>query len=294
MRRFHLVPDLRTVLSLLWAGGALAIGARLALAVILVMALPSRLAAASSTPTRYVALGDSLAWGDGASDPQTTGYVALLADYFAGMPHGGAKQLANLSVRGETTASFLDGQLAAAMAAIGDPTTDTRVVTLSLGGNDVGALLNDPSDICLADPAGAECRTLVAAALQGAADRFPVVVGSVMAALAADEGDERVFLMTVFNPFGGVGGPYEEAIDAVLLGVDLRIDCAAAATDPTSAGLNDIIACTGAALGATVVDAYPVIGDDALALTHIGEGTLDTHPNDMGYELLAKAHRVAS
>ena len=67
-----------------------------------------------------------------------------------------------------------------------------------------------------------------------------------------------------------------------------------AATDPTAAGLNDMIACTGWAFGATVVDAYPVIGDDALALTHIGEGTLDTHPNDTGYELLAKAHRLAS
>lgn len=294
MRRFHLVPDLRTILSLLWAGGALAIGSRLALAAILVMAVPSPAAAGSSTPTRYVALGDSLAWGDGASDPQTAGYVALLADYFAGMPHGGAKELLNLSVRGETTASFLDGQLAAAMAAIGDPTTDARVVTLSLGGNDVGALLNDPSDVCLADPAAAACRVLVAAALQGAAERFPVVVASVMGALAADDGDERVYVMTVYDPFGGVGGPYEDAIDGVLLGGDLRIDCAVAATDPTAAGLNDIIACTGWAFGATVVDAYPVIGDDALALTHIGESTLDTHPNDTGYELLAKAHRLAS
>jgi lysophospholipase L1-like esterase len=292
MRRFHLVPDLRTILSLLWAGGALAIGSRLPLAAILAMALPSPAAARTSTPTRYVALGDSLAWGDGASDPQATGYIALLADYFAGMPHGGAKELVNLSVRGETTTSFLEGQLAAAMAAIGDPTTDTRVVTLSLGGNDVGALLNDQSDVCLADPAGAECRMLVAAALQGAAERLPVVVGSIMAALAADDGDERVYVMTDFNPFGGVGGPYEAAIDGVLLGADLRIDCAAA-TDPTMAGLNDIIACTGVALGATVVDAYPVIGDHALALSHIGEGTRDRRPNDAGYQLLAKALRLA-
>ena len=46
--------------------------------------------------------------------------------------------------------------------------------------------------------------------------------------------------------------------------------------------------------GMTVVDAHPVIGDDALTLTHIGEGTLDTHPTDEGHALLAKAHRQAT
>jgi lysophospholipase L1-like esterase len=293
MRSFR-YPGHRIVLALVWATTALVTRGRIPLAAVLVLALASPVAAAAPAPTQYLALGDSLAWGDGASDPATTGYVPLLADYFAGMPHGGAKGLANLAVRGETTASFLAGQVGAAMAAIGDPSSDTRVVTLSLGGNDVGALLNDPSDICLADPTGDECRALVAVALQGAAQRFPVAVGSIMAALAADEGDERVFVMTVFNPFGGLGGPYETAIDVVLLGSDLEIDCTAAGTDPTAAGLNDIIACTAMAFGATVVDAYPVIGDQALELTHIGEGTLDTHPNDAGYALLAKAHRLES
>lgn len=249
---------------------------------------------AAEPPTRYVAVGDSLAWGDGASTPTETGYVALLADYFAGAPHGSAKSLLNFAVRGETTASILDGQVGAAMAAIGDPSTDTRVVTLSLGGNDVGALLNDPGDPCVQDPTSLTCRLLVAGALQGVAERFPVVLGSISAALAADDGSERLYVMTVYNPFGGLGDPYESAVDAVLVGSDLAIDCGAAATNPTAAGLNDIISCTALAFGATVVDAYPVIGDDALALTHIGEGTFDTHPNDDGYALLAKAHRLAS
>jgi lysophospholipase L1-like esterase len=268
---------------------------RLSVAAATFIALGCSVPAGAAEPaTRYVALGDSLAWGDGASSPTETGYVALLADYFAGTPHGAAKSLAHLAVRGETTASFLDGQVTAAMAAIGDASTDTRAVTLSLGGNDVGALLNDPGDACVQDPTSLSCRLLVAGALQGAAERFPVVVGSISAGLAADDGDERLYVMTVYNPFGGLGGPYEGAVDAVLLGSDFAIDCAAAATDPTAAGLNDIIACTGRAFGATVVDAYPVIGDHALALTHIGEGTFDTHPNDQGYALLAKAHRLAS
>lgn len=297
MRRHRYTSYIRAVLALAWGAAALAAPGRLApvLAAVLAASVTMPAVAAAPMPTSYLALGDSLAWGDGASDPETTAYVPLMADYFAGEPHGGAKRLTNLAVRGETTESFiLGGQLSAAVAAISDPTTDTRVVTLALGGNDVGALLNDPSDICLQDPIGLACQTLVVEALQGVADRYPFILGSIMAVLAADDGDEQVFVMTVYNPFGGLGAPYEDPIDRVLLGSDGVIDCEAAGTDPAAAGLNDIIACTAYALGATVVDAHAVIGDEALLLTHIGEGTLDTHPNDEGYALLAKAHRLAA
>lgn len=273
----HPSRRIRTALIVLWVATALA------------MAAPVSAAAPS---TSYVSLGDSLAWGDGASVPAETGYTALLADYFAGMPHGGAKSWTNLSVRGETTTSYLAGQASAAAAAIGDPATDVRVVTVSLGGNDVGALLNEPTDTCVQNPASAECQALVVAALQGAAQNYQFVLGSLAMALAADEGDERVYVMTVYNPFGGLGAPYEPAVDAVLLGTDLAINCQP--PDPSGFGLNDIIACTAMQLGMTVVDAYPVIGDNALSLTHIGEGTLDTHPTDAGHALLAKAHRLAT
>lgn len=297
MRRHRYTSYLRAVLTLAWGAAALAASGRLApvLAGVLAASVTMPVVAAEPARTSYLALGDSLAWGDGASDPQTTAYVPLLADYFAGVPHGGAKSLTNLAVRGETTESFiLGGQLSAAVTAISDPSTDTRVVTLALGGNDVGALLNDPSDLCLQDPTSLACQALVVEALQGVAARYPFVLGSIMAALTADDGDEQVFLMTVYNPFGGLGQPYEGPIDTVLLGSDGVIDCGAAGTDPTAAGLNDIIACTAYAFGATVVDAYAVMGDDALLLTHIGEGTLDTHPNDDGYARLAKAHRLAA
>ena len=258
----------------------------------LALAIASPTAAAASQPTAYLSLGDSLAWGDGASVPDETGYTALLADYFAGIPHGGAKTWTNLAVRGETTASYLAGQAVAALGVIADPTTDTRVVTVSLGGNDVGALLNDPSDACFQNPASPECQALVAGALQMASQNYRFVLGSLALALAADEGDEQVYVMTVFNPFGGLGAPYQQAVDVALLGTDLGIDCQSA--DPMAYGLNDIIACTAMQLRMTVVDGYGAIGDSASTLTHIGEGTLDTHPNDRGYELLAKAHRLAT
>jgi hypothetical protein len=217
--------------------------------------------------------------------------VPLTADYVAGKPHGGAKQLTNLAIGGETTASFLAGQLNGALAAIADPTTDVRVVTLSVGGNDLLDLLNDPGDPCVADPGSETCQALVAGALQGVASRLPVIIGSINAALASDDGDERILVMTVYNAFGGTGSAFELPVDAALLGADVRIDCAALGTDPRNAGLNDVIACTAMALGATVVDSYAVIGDQALALTHIGDAGFNIHPNDDGYALIAKAHR---
>jgi hypothetical protein len=64
-------------------------------------------------------------------------------------------------------------------------------------------------------------------------------------------------------------------------------------TDPAKAGLNDIVACTSASFGAVVVDGNDVIGDDALALTHIGDPGFNIHPNDDGYAAIAKAHRRA-
>jgi lysophospholipase L1-like esterase len=278
MRTQHPSGRIRAALVIVWVTAALVVA--------------SPVGAASPPTTLYVSVGDSLAWGDGASVPTDTGYTALLADYFAGTPHGGAKAWTNLAVRGETTTSFLGGgQLGATFAAIGDPSTDTRVVTVSLGGNDVGALLNDPGDACVQDPFGLACQVAVVGALQTAGQNYPFVLGSIAAALAAEDVDpEQVFVMTVHNPFGGLGAPYEGPVDGVLLGTDGQIDCA----NQAGFGLNDIIACTALAFGMTVVDGYGAIGDNALTLTHIGEGTFDTHPNDLGYELLAKAHRLAS
>jgi lysophospholipase L1-like esterase len=254
------------------------------------IAIPTR---AAEAPTTYLALGDSLAWGDGASDPSTTAYAPLLADYFAGQPHGGAKNAVNLAVRGETTSSFLAGQVGAAMAHISDPSTDVRVVTLSIGGNDLLDLLNEPTDACVRESTSVMCQVLVATALGGVAERLPVILGSLAATLAGDPGGARIHVLTLYNPFGGTGSPFEAAVDAALLGSDMRIDCAALQTNPTAAGLNDILACTSMAFGATVVDSYPVIGDRALELTHIGDPGFNIHPNDAGYELIARAHRAS-
>jgi lysophospholipase L1-like esterase len=258
---------------------------------VLVVALPA--SAAPPTPTVYLALGDSLAEGQGASDPDAAGYVPLFADYVAGTPHGDAKNLVNLGYGGETTTSFLaGGQFGSALAVIADPSSDVRVVTLSLGGNDLLNLLYTDTP-CATNPGSLECTTLVASVLQGVATNYAQLVGSLAYALTVDdEGPEDVYVLTLFNPFTGIGGPYEPAIDFALLGFDGVVDCTALA-NPMNAGLNDIMACTAAAVGWKVVDGYALFGDRAIELTHMAGGTFDFHPNDLGYAVLADGHRLA-
>ena len=256
-------------------------------------------AAAAPTRTLYLALGDSLAVGDGASDMASTAYVPLMADYFAGKPHGNVKRMVNLAIGGETTGSFMaahagpTSQLDTAVAAILDTATDTRVITLSISGNDLLDLLNEPTDPCVADPTGLVCQGQVAAALYGVSTNLPGILGTLSAALAAEDDDpEQVYVLTLYNPFGGTGSPYEVPIDYALLGADLTVDCTALG-NPANTGLNDIVACTAMAFGGVVIDGYAVIGDNALALTHIGDPGFNIHPNDDGYAAIAKAHRAA-
>lgn len=251
-------------------------------------------AAANRTPTIYLALGDSLAWGDGASVPAHNGYVPRLAGYFHGASHGGADRLVNLAVRGETTSSMMapGGQLAQALAVISDPTTDVRMVTLSIGGNDLLNLINDPTDPCLVDFTSPTCQGMIATELTGVATRLPQILGSLKAGLAADPGEEKIFVTLLYNPFGGTGSPLEVPIDVGLRGTDMTINCAANAVDPMKVGLDDVVGCTAMAFGAIVVDLYPAFGDRALQLTHMSEG-FNVHPNNRGYALIARLHRVA-
>jgi len=253
----------------------------ISLAFTLVVTGPPRVAAAA-TPEVYLALGDSLAVGVGASNIHTT-YVQRLFTYYRGAVS--VDTLVNLGVGGETSASF-GPQLARALATIGDPATDARVVTLDIGGNDaLGTLFGDPA--CVADRTSPTCQAAMAATLAAFATNYATILATVNAALAADPGDEQVYVMTYYNLWGGTGDPLEALADTLLLGADLTIDCAANASDPTKVGLNDLIACIAMASGAVVADVYGAFDDRALVLTHVADA--DIHPTDAGYATITKA-----
>jgi len=268
------------------AGAVLALG----LAALLALLPAGSATAAATKQDVYLALGNSLAVGVGATKPERLGYVPRL--FHEVRPNLKVRRLVNLARSGETSATFIaGGQLAGAVAAIADLTNEVRLVTLDIGGNDLLALLVAPGSPCVADPRGALCRQAMALALAQFIPNYTTSLATLRQALEAQPGAERLAVMTYYNPWSGTGSPYEAAVDVALLGGDRTVDCAAAAADPANAGLNDLIACIGRRYGATVVDVYPLFVGRGPTLTHVAAG--DIHPTDAGHLVIAGAFQRA-
>ena len=270
----------------------------LGLAVLLALSPTGSATAGTTAQGLYLALGDSLAVGVGATDPGRLGYAPRLSR--EGSPQLQVSRLVNLARGGETSATFIaGGQLASAVAASADQTTEVLLVTLDIGGNDLLALLATPDSPCAADPQGPPCGQAVAAALAHFAPNYATILATLQQALEARPGGGHLAVMTYYNPWSGTGSPHEAAADAALLGSDRAVSCAEAVADPATglapvdlnAGLNDLITCIGLRYGATVADVYPHFAGKGQALTHIASG--DIHPTDAGYLAIADAFQRA-
>jgi acyl-CoA thioesterase I len=237
-------------------------------------------AEARETPGRgtYLALGDSLAVGVGASSPSELGYVGRIAAAFPDVT------LRNLAVSGETSASLISGgQLDLALDAIRTADPPVSLVTLDIGGNDLLRLLwTEP---CASAPGTDGCRQLVLMTVMQFEQNYQRILVDVSDALGRHAPDARVVVLTYFNPFSGTDASHESAADLALLGTDGVVDCARAGI--TERGMNDVIACVAADFGFSVVDVHPLFEGLGLELTHIGSD--DIHANDRGYEVIAGA-----
>jgi lysophospholipase L1-like esterase len=253
---------------------------------IAVMGWTGGVSAYQATPDYYLAVGDSVAVGQGASVPERFGYAGLFNQFYQA-DHPGEEGLANVAVPGETSASFLSGQMARALETINDPDTEIKVVTLTLGISDLLPVFR--TEPCASDPGGAACQKAVATARTTFVNNYLSILAQLNLALAQDPGEGRVLVTTYYNPFDGTDNPLEGPVDAALLGNDgtVNFDCAADPEEPNKLGFNDIIACSGGTLGAEIIDVYPLFNDAAPALTHIAEG--DIHPNNDGYRAIADA-----
>jgi len=215
----------------------------------------------------YLALGDSFAAGSGASDAAATSYVGLVGAAL-GDRYGETLETRNLADGGATTQSLIDGQLHAATEAL--RAGDVRLVTITIGGNDLNELQSSPDTAaCLVDVASPACP--VAELLAGTEERLDTILSELRAA-----GPETVMVMELYpNLFSGTGHVFEEAAeDAFTM-------------------LNEVIA--------RVTERYDVVLADPRApfvgggreLTHLLDATPDAHPNDAGHRAIAEAFLAA-
>ncbi len=223
-------------------------------------------------PTYYLAIGDSLVEGEGATDPATSAFAPLFLEHLVEAADSGARlRMLNLSRGGETTTTLIsEGQLAEALTVIADPERDVRVVTLHVGGND-GAQLFEVCGVGLS----AECQAAIATTL-GALDQN---YEAALAQLRDAVGDEVTIIVgTYHNALAHTGcelNAFAALGDAVLEGD----------SSMPAVGLNDVIRETAARHGALVAEVGP------LAATELAPDC--RHTNDAGHAKIAAAYARA-
>jgi len=226
----------------------------------------------------YLALGDSLSNGNGASDHSRTSFVALTIQGL-----GDGYELLNLGVAGHDSDDLIHEQLDRAVSEIqsrnndGTPGNETAAITLEIGGNDLLALYESLvlTGLCPSVPEALQKQECVDG-LRAALDHYRPNLEHILDALKAADPNVPIFLMTLYNPFSGNSGNLDRIGVLALEGE---------AGTPFPEGINDTIRQVGQAKGAVVVDWYPIfIGK---VNEYIAQDII--HPNDIGYSLMAQA-----
>jgi lysophospholipase L1-like esterase len=194
-------------------------------------------------PPEYVALGDSVAVGEGASDPEATGYVPLLGRHLAetftpgqaasapgAQTTGSYFHVTNFAVGGETSETLISGgQLQAALELIesrnsnGSPADDVKVITLSVGGNDLTPLF----DYC-PSVGPLECQIRAGEVLDSYGQHLFVILGQLRTAAGPES---RIVVMTYYNPLVNPACPlagYVDVAELIRAGLNTAITSVAA------------------------------------------------------------------
>lgn len=251
-------------------------------------------ALAAAQPRAYVALGDSLGWGYQPNDLSRSsgdkGYVRLTADWLAARNGGQRPTLTNLSVPGETSASFFNTSEIGALLNSNYPIFGRRsqaneflsrvagheaagrvvaTVTLDIGGNDLLDLLDSAflalpfvQQQALADQAIANARPNVRNILTLVRNRVP---------------GARLVLLGLYNPFAAFPGSAEDRIGAYAI-----------------PRLNLMLLVEAKRVRALYASCFERFVGNELAFTWIGED--DIHCRDAGYSAMAMSatERLAS
>jgi len=233
-------------------------------ALTLAIALPALSSPSAQPRGLYVALGDSISGGTGASTP-TKGWVQLYYGYLQST--GKVADLYALALNGATSTD-LRSRMHFAITAI-KASSDTKVVTIEIGFND----LHGSGLKCLRGANEPGCAF---------AGNLRAILKTVNGALADDPGKEIVQVMEYYNSAIGTSNASEQR--AELLGSDGKIDCAGTGS---ALGLNDLIHCISIEQGATPIDVLPIFDKGGKAfVVEIAGGE---HPSDAGHRAIAKA-----
>ena len=247
---------------------------------ILFVTLPTLPGGASAdTAPVYLALGDSIAVGDGASDPRATAYVPLVhRSLRERLPCPGGRPCSDLELRNlargfATTDALRDTQLPAAIELIerrngdDDPGNDVVAITIDIGGFDAMSRL---FQVCLQGVSVA-CIAAVEETLATVDDNLGHTLGELRAAAGPDT---RIAVMTYYNAL--VACTLQDAAGIARMVLEGQ--------PGLTPGLNAVIREVAAGVDARVAETFDVIGDSDLV------GGIDClHPNDAGHAKIAEA-----
>jgi len=254
---------------------------------------PAPLALAQERPV-YLALGDSLAVGVGASSPSTTGYVARAYGSLRTSERyrDGGLDLMNVSVAGATSADLVaaGGQLDSAIAEItrrrdnGPAGDDVEIISVDIGGNDLLSLVA-PNSPCLESASVEPCRAAFGEVLSA----IQANLGDTLLRLREAAPDAIIVAVDLYNPYSGTGdlrepiaeigvGQANGVIGAVTADPDLRVKTASVFQLFSGRGLQWVApdgihpndnghAVIAEALLAAIDDREPAIPGDLLAVS---------------------------
>lgn len=212
----------------------------------------------SEQPLGYASLGDSLAAGVGSTAPSEQSYAAIYREKLE-EDSGREVEFRQFGLSGETAKSFIgdypEGESQLVRAERFLREHPGSRVTLSLGGND---LLRAPGDT------GRERREAIS--------EYGEDLAFILQTLnEASEPPPRITVLTLYNPDPG------------------------SFTDRWVDVMNEEIRATARSGGAAVADARQTFdGNTEVYLRRYENGERDIHPNDRGYEALARAIAQAS
>ncbi len=251
------------------------IGALVAVLLVAALLVTGTRGSALSQAPGYVALGDSIEAGFGASLPALA-WVPLFRGYLEGLL--GPTDLINLGIPGATTRDILQQEVASALAAIA--THSPVVVSWGGGGNDLLDFITSPqAATCMRG--NASCLTRLNALLNEAQQTIDLTVRALWEAAGPGA---TILLRTQYNPLLKTGCDPSGAL-ATLAAVVLE-----GGPPPfLTRGLNDRIRDIAAKYDTRVIEIYQVFA--ANADTYLAADCV--HPSDAGHNAIFAAAVVA-